>query len=95
MNSPLRILLEASFPPAPDVLFRTYKIMPRSQVGTTDYGFRYNLCAFYVGLQNAHALVNAGFAAKITKQQRGKFIFQERPSLVFGNINGLFVTFLL
>ena len=47
-----------------------------------------------LGFQNAHALVNAGFRAKIDSTQSGKFIVSEKPAIVFLNIQPSFVRFL-
>ncbi|GAV02732.1 hypothetical protein RvY_13260-2 [Ramazzottius varieornatus] len=40
---------------------------------------------------NAHALVEAGFRAKLDKGQQGQVVITERPALIFANINDEFV----
>ncbi|XP_055352624.1 uncharacterized protein LOC129598650 [Paramacrobiotus metropolitanus] len=66
------------------------KIILRAELPS--FGKDYLFTAYKVmpRYQNAHALVNTGFRAKIDKGQAGQFTIAEKPILAFGNISPAF-----
>ena len=64
-------------------VFRSYKVMPRSQVTAMCVPFLGSRVFIHPRLQNAHAYVNAAFAVEI---DASSFTVTGRPSLVFGGV---------